>query len=1015
MRKTVTIVFCDVVDSTPLGESIDAETYRRVISRYFLEVSRVLERHGGTVEKFIGDAVMAVFGIPTLHEDDALRAVRAAAELREALARLNEDLHGEYDVQLGIRIGVNTGEVIAGDPSGGQAFATGEAVTVAQRLQSSGNPGEILIGGTTERLVRDAVLVEPVDSLALKGRSEPMNAWRLLGVIAGAPAFARRLDAPMVGRERELGELRAAFAEVAESRTCRLAAIVGPAGIGKSRLANELLASVRDEASILVGRCLPYGEGITYWPLRDIVRTAAGDLTRERIEELLEGEEDATRIAERVAGAIGISDSVGMREETMWAVRRLLERIARDRPVILGLDDLQWAEPTFLDLIEYLVGWSREAPILIVGLARPELLDRHPGWLSSNPGSTEIRLEPLSEPDAQTLLELLRGDAEVSPAMLARITRASEGNPLFVEQMLAMMIEDGTPVADLAIPPSIHALLAARIDRLDPIERGVIERASVVGKEFWRGAIRDLSPSEERDGVGASLMTLVRKELIHPHISIFPREDAFEFRHILIRDAAYLGIPKESRAELHERYAAWLETVSGVRARELDEIIGYHLEQAFRYRQELGPISEDDQALAARAGDRLGAAGRRAIGVRADVSAGVNLISRAVSLLPTEDPLRRELLTELGSALMRTGDFTERVDEVLDEALAAAAAAGDKQLELRTLIEREFFREYAGSKDASETIPAVAARAIPLLEELGDDLGLAKAWWLKSEIELRAGRWGARAAALDRAVEHARLSGDVREQATLVGLLAQALYYGPTPVEEAIGRCEEFLVSVSGDRSLEAAIGSTLGGLRAMRGEFDEARRLWAAAEAMYEELGLTFRRAARSPIPASIEMLAGEPAAAERELRWGYDKLEPMGEKGVSGTLAAFLGEAIYAQGRVDEAEAFAEIAGRTTANDDLVPQIVSRATRGKVLGKRGELEQAVQLGREALWLVEQTDFPDLHADVLLSMAEILGSGSGEDPSPLLERACEVYKRKGNVVGAERAAQLAAERSASA
>ena len=420
--------------------------------------------------------------------------------------------------------------------------------------------------------------------------------------------------------------------------------------------------------------------------------------------------------------------------------------------------------------------------------------------------------------------------------------------------------------------------------------------------------------------------------------------------------------------------------------------------------------------MAARAGDRLGAAGRRAIGVRADVSAGVNLMSGAVSLLPTEDPLRRELLTEARQRAHADG----RLHGARRRGAGRSPGRGGSRRRqaargLRTLIEREFFRAYAGSEDASETIPAVAARAIPLLEDLGDDLGLAKAWWLKSEIESRAGRWGARAAALERAVEHARRSGDLREQATLVGLLAQALYDGPTPVEGAIARCEGFLVSVSGDRSLEAAIGSTLGGLRAMRGEFEEARRLWAAAETMYEELGLTFRRAARSPIPASIEMLAGEPAAAERELRWGYDKLEPMGEKGVSGTLAAFLGEAIYAQGRDDEAEAFAEIASRTTAHDDLVPQILSRVTRGKVLAKRGELQQAVQLGREALRLVEQTDFPDLHADVLLSMAEILGSGSSEDPSPLVEQAREVYVRKGNVVGAERAAQLAAKRPASA
>ena len=343
MRKTVTIVFTDLTDSTPLSEQLDAETYRRVLSRYFIEVSRVLERHGGTVEKFIGDAVMAVFGIPILREDDALRAARAASELREALASLNEELRAEYGIELGVRTGVNTGEVVAGDPGEGQAFAAGEAVAVAQRLESSASPGEILIGEQTHRLVRDAVLVEPVEPLTLKGKSQPVQAWRLLGVVSGAPAFARRLDAPMVGRERELNELRTAFEDTVSRPACGLISVVGPAGIGKSRLVKELLATVRDEASVLVGRCLPYGEGITYWPLRDLVREAAGELTQARIEDLLEGEPDAERIASRVAGAIGITGTAGAPEETMWAVRRLLEHIARERPLIVAFDDLQWA------------------------------------------------------------------------------------------------------------------------------------------------------------------------------------------------------------------------------------------------------------------------------------------------------------------------------------------------------------------------------------------------------------------------------------------------------------------------------------------------------------------------------------------------------------------------------------------------------------------------------------------------------------------------------------------------
>jgi class 3 adenylate cyclase len=502
MRKRVTIVFCDITGSTQLVGRLDAEPYRRVISRYFLDVSRVLESHGGTVEKFIGDAVMAVFGIPTVYEDDALRAVRAAAELREALGEVNQDLRRQVGVELGICIGVNTGEVIAGDPSEGQAFATGEAVTITQRLQASASPGEILLGDSTYQLVQNAVLVEPVEALQLKGKAEPVDAWRLLGVISGAPAVARRLDVPIVGRDDELTLLRRAFDEAVHERASRMVTIVGQAGIGKSRLANELLAQVRGEATNLVGRCLPYGEGITYWPLRDIVRKAAGELTQERIESLLAGDDEAERIATRVAGAIGISESVGAPEETMWAVRRLLEGIAREQPLIVGFDDVQWAEPTLLDLIEYLVGWIQDAPVLVVCLARPELVDRQPNWLSANGNRSVIRLEPLDEKHSAALLDLLRGELDVSPELLARIREGTEGNPLFAEQMLAMMLEEGSPGDELAIPPSIHALLDARLDRLEPEERAVLERASVVGREFWRGAIQELSPPNEREAVG---------------------------------------------------------------------------------------------------------------------------------------------------------------------------------------------------------------------------------------------------------------------------------------------------------------------------------------------------------------------------------------------------------------------------------------------------------------------------------------------------------------------------------
>ena len=1002
MRKTVTLVFTDVIDSTPLGEKLDAETYRRVISRYFIEVSRVLEHHGGTVEKFIGDAVMAAFGIPVLHEDDALRAVRAAGELREALAALNEELRTEYGVELGMRTGINTGEVVAGDPSEGHAFATGDAVAVAQRLEAAASPGEILIGEATHRLVRDAVLVEPLEPLELKGKSKPVEAWRLLGVVSGAPAFARRLDAPMVGREQELWLLREAFEQAVRDQSCRLVTVLGPAGIGKSRLANEHLAEVRGEARVLTGRCLPYGEGITYWPLRDVVRDAAGEVTTAGIEGLLDGDPDAQRIARQVAAAIGIGEGSAAPEETMWAVRRLLEQLAREQPLIVGFDDLQWAERTFLELIEYVVGWSRGAPILIVCLARPDLLDRHPAWHSLG---NSVMLTPLSPLEAEELLEHLRGETEVGPDLQARITEAAEGNPLFVEQLLAMIAENGSATGELAIPPSIHALLAARLDRLDPEERAVIAGASVIGKEFWRGAVSELLAEADRSAVGASLIALARKDFIEPGRSIFPSEDGFRFRHILIRDAAYLGVPKETRARLHERYVDWLERTTGERASELDEIVGYHLEQAYRYREELGPVGEGARELAVRAGERLAAAGRRAIAARGDVAATASLVSRAVALLPPDHPTRGELLVELGSALMMTGDFT-RAGDVLNEALASAEATGDAHLEARALIEYEIHKIFAGPEDASRTIREVTARVIPILEEAGDHLGLARAWRLRSEVAVRASHWGARAETLERALEHARLAGDVREQATLVALLAVSLYYGPTPVEEAIVRCEAFLTDVAGDRSLEAAIGNTLAGLRAMRGDFDEARELWTGARNLYEELGLNFRRAARSVIAAQIETLAGDDEAAEAELRWAYETLERMGEKGARASIASFLAESIYRQGRDDEAAGFTEITEELAADDDLEPQVLWRSVRAKVLAKRGQLEQAEKLAREAAELVEGTDFPDLQALAFLSLAEVVeAKARTPEVDELRRRALETYERKGNVVAARRMA----------
>src|SRR5947208_4897313 len=581
-RRTVSVLFADVADSTPLGERLDPESLRQVMSRWFERMSEVLERHGGTVEKFIGDAVMAVFGIPELHEDDALRAVRAATELRAVLARLTDELGHELGVHIGIRVGLNTGEVVAGDGTGGQMLVTGDPVKVAKRLEEAVRTGEILLGEDTRRLVENAALLEPRDELTVKGKAGPVVAWNVLGVIEGAPAYARRLDARLVGRTEELRTLRDTFASAIAERTCRIVTVIGPAGIGKSRLASELSHEVRDEAQTVTGRCLPYGDGITFWPLVQIVGALGSD---EGIRELLAGTDDGELVAERVLSAVGPTRSSAAGGEMFWAVRRLLEETARERPLVVTIEDIHWAAPTFLDLLEYLAGWTHDAPVLLLCLSRPDLLEERPGWLTA-PNATGISLAPLTDAESDALLDELGQEWPLDETARSQIKEAAEGNPLYVEQMAAMLAEGGP--AD-AIPPSIHALLAARLDRLPPEERAILERAAVAGKEFVRSAVLHLSDDSQREEVDGALLTLARKDLLAAKPG---REDAYRFRHALIRDAAYAGIPKEQRAQLHKLFADWAAATNAGRAGELDEIVGYHYEQAFRYREQLGPLDD---------------------------------------------------------------------------------------------------------------------------------------------------------------------------------------------------------------------------------------------------------------------------------------------------------------------------------------------------------------------------------------------------------------------------------------
>jgi class 3 adenylate cyclase len=672
MRKRVTIVFADVTGSSELAERLDPEALRRVMGRYFDEMRAVLERHGGTVEKFIGDAVMAVFGIPVLHEDDALRGVLAASEMRDALGSLNEELDRELGVTIKAHIGVNTGEVVAGDPASGQAFATGDAVSVAARLEEVAQPGEILVGESTYRLVRDAVTVEPADPRLRKGKGkgETVRAFRLLDVAAASRSALRRPDSPFVGRGRELDVLAEAFEEVVDESVCRLITVLGPAGVGKSRLVEECLGSgLTDDATIMRGRCLPYGEGITFWPIREALTDAAGlsaddspEAARERIKALLEPGPGTDLIVERVTDVLGLAEAVVEHRAHFWAIASFLESLARRRPLVVVFDDIQWGEPTFLDLVEHVVSQSGESPILLLCIARPELLELRSSW------EPVLRLEPLSDDEAERLIESLLGETGLARGARARIAEAAEGSPLFIEEMVTTLIDEGVlrrrngswvaagGLARIAVPPTIRALLDARLERLGGMERAVLERGSVEGKVFHRGSVLQLSPEGERAVVGDCLTALVRNDLVRPDSTSFADENAFRFRHQLLRDAAYESLPKEARSHLHERFAAWLEEKVGERVSEYEEILGYHLEQAYRYRVELGLASESDRRFAEEAAKCLGSAGLRAR-ARGDLPAAANLLARALDVTPPDSAARLELEPKLRDVLFESGEL----------------------------------------------------------------------------------------------------------------------------------------------------------------------------------------------------------------------------------------------------------------------------------------------------------------------------------------------------------------------
>jgi DNA-binding SARP family transcriptional activator len=968
-RRTVTLLFCAIVDSTPLATALDAEAYRRLLLSYYDGVRCAVEEHGGAVEKLIGDAVLALFGVPKRHEDDALRAVRAAIAARDAAAALNDDIH--------VRIAVNTGEVITSVEAEGPRV-TGAAVNVAADLEQRAAAGQIVLGAETYALVRDAVRAEEVEL------GDGLRAWRLEELIVDAQPVARRFDAPLVGRARDLRELRAALRRARGEESCVVATAIGEAGIGKTRLARELLALVKEEARVLVGRCVSYGAGATFLPVAEIVRQAVPEVSVEGIASPLTGEDDAAEVAQRVAAVVGEADSPAAPGEAFWAVRRLFEVLARERPLVIVFDDLHWAEPTLLDLIEYLGEWA-QAPIFVLCLARPELVETRPEWGGPTSTGFLLQLEPLVADDVARLVEEL-AHAPVAPDVAERIVERAGGNPLFAEQLLALASEAPDVSLDHT-PPTVEALIGSRLDRLAARDLDVLRRASVIGRRFSRAEINDLAPDSE-----AELRSLERRGHVHR------TDEGFRFHHVLVRDVTYRGIPKDRRAELHQRVAESLDKRDGS-----DEIVGYHLEQTYRYRADLTPLSEEQLQLAARAAERLAAAGRRA-SARADTVAADNLLSRAASLVPDTSPAKPEVLTDLGEVLRENGHF-ERADAVLAEAIDAAAEFGNRAVDADARLTRLRLRRQVNPEVTPDELIEAAKEAISLFEELGDWPRLAKAW-----LNLAWGAWGvgsvAGAEGAARAIEVARRAGDERTEAQSMNLLLGAMLYGPTPVAEAVRRCNELVARPLDQRYIAAAAYRALAALSAMEGNFDHARRLARQSRAILEDLGMKVAAAMAAVEYGLIEILAGDARAAGRELRAGYDVLAEIGETVVRPSLAAMLAQVLYRQNRDDDALRFSEISKEAAARDDFVAQVQWRAVRAKLLARIGHRDEGERLAREAVTRADKTpDLLPLRADAHLDLAQVLiATGQPSAAAAPIEKALELYEQKGNVVSASAA-----------
>ncbi|MGZ4245289.1 MAG: BTAD domain-containing putative transcriptional regulator [Solirubrobacteraceae bacterium] len=962
VRKSATVL---VAELATIGRA-DPEMTRNAIALARTRAQEIVTRHGGAFVAGLGGEVVWVFGVPLVNEDDALRALRASLELA-----------AEFEGgPVTVRVGVASGEVVV--ESATDLF--GEPLSRGVALAQAAQTGTVLLSDVTRRLVAGSARVEG----ALDG-----DAWRLDGLLEHEPR--EPTVHPHVDRVDELALAAAAFRRAVRAREAHLLTVLGEPGIGKSRLGEESASRLAGEATVLTGHCLSYGDGVDFWPLREALsQFGAGD-SAEAIRGLLGDAEDADLVAEIVSASLGLTDSETRREQIPWAFRRLLELVARERPLELVIEDTHWAAPDLLDLIDYLVDWVK-APVLLLNTARPELLDGRPAWGGGHPRVSSIVLGPLSDDDAGSLLDQRLGDRQLSHSERSVILETADGNPLFVEQLLAMSAENPWWDREREIPGTLRSLLAARIDRLGPGERAYIERAAIVGREFWPTAVMALLPEEARSTADQHLRALVRRGLIQPGSTPLAGEEQLRFHHILIRDVAYRGTPKALRSELHERFAEWVVATLG---EAYEEFVGYHLERAFRNLAEVGGSGAHAAGLAGRAAESLSNAGRRALS-RGNPNAAVQLLRSAVEMCEAAHRKRPDILLDLGNALSESGDYAE-AEGVLQAALAQARVTGAEAVSARALIELSYQRSHVDASLGAAEMRAVAEQTIEVFDRLGDEGGLARAWLHIALVEWIRSDSAAMDQALQRALTHAERAGDRRDQSRILIDLARTTVVGPRPARDGIRRCQELLARAEGDIAATAFTEAMLAVLEAMDGQFDGARARWRRSKRRLAEVGLSVSVAVIQMYYGYIEMLANRPENAESELAAACIAFDQLGTRGHLSSAAGLAARVYYADGSYDESTRYCRMSEEAASSDDAVSQVLWRGTRAKLLARAGEFKTARALADDAVRLADETDFLMMRGDALTDRAEVLTVlDKPQEAGADLAAATELYERKG-------------------